>query len=307
MNNRKIDNSKIKVLNLFQYQGRSKSPLRYPGGKQRVIKYLKECFPKEYKEYREPFLGGGSVFLEVKSQQKCDKFWVNDLNKEVYFFWQQVQSNLPALVDRVASIKKESHNRDGRSLWIDLVYSNPQKSGFIDIEKLTPLERAARFFVLNRTTFSGTIECGGYSQYAFDKRFTDSSVERLAQMSGTFNEAQITCVDYSEMLLDGGSDVFTFLDPPYHKNRNSRLYGRKGGLLHLLFDHALLAENLKKCQHQWLLTCDDCKTIRDLFSFANIKEFEIRYSINNVDKQFITPNRELLISNYDFTGMYLMS
>ena len=290
-----------KILNLFQHQGRYKSPLRYPGGKQRVIKYLKKCFPKKYKEYREPFLGGASVFLDVSSQKKCKSFWINDLNTEAYYFWQQVQSNLPALVDLVSRIKKWSQGKDGRSLWIDLVYSDPGKSGFIDIESLTPLERAARFFVLNRTTFSGTIECGGYSQYAFDKRFTDSSIQRLAQMSNSFDGTQITNVDYSEMLLDGDKNIFTFLDPPYFKNRNSRLYGRKGGLLHLLFDHSLLAENLKKCQHQWLLTCDDCETIRDLFSFANIKPFEIHYSINNVNAQVVTPNQELLISNYDFS------
>lgn len=290
-----------KILNLFQHQGRYKSPLRYPGGKQRVIKYLKQCFPEKYKEYREPFLGGASVFLEVYSQKKCKSFWVNDLNTEAYYFWQQVQSNLPALVDLVAIIKERSQGKDGRSLWIDLVYSDPDKSGFIDIESLTPLERAARFFVLNRTTFSGTIECGGYSQYAFEKRFTDTSIERLAQMTDSFDGAEITNVDYSEMLLDGDKNIFTFLDPPYFKNKNSRLYGRKGGLLHRLFDHSLLAENLKKCQHQWLLTCDDCETIRGLFSFANIKPFEIHYSMNNVKAQVITPNQELLISNYDFT------
>jgi DNA adenine methylase len=290
-----------KILNLFQHQGRYKSPLRYPGGKQRVIKYLKKCFPEKYKEYREPFLGGASVFLEVYSQKKCNSFWVNDLNTEAYYFWQQVQSNLPALVNLVATIKKQSHGKNGRSLWIDLVYSDPDKSGFIDIESLTPLERAARFFVLNRTTFSGTIECGGYSQYAFEKRFTDTSIERLAQMTNSFDGAEITNVDYSEMLLDGDKNIFTFLDPPYFKNKNSRPYGRKGGLLHLLFDHSLLAENLKKCQHQWLLTCDDCETIRGLFSFANIKPFEIHYSMNNVKAQVITPNQELLISNYDFT------
>ena len=38
-----------------------KSPLRYPGGKSRAIKILKDYFPKNFSEYREPFFGGGSV------------------------------------------------------------------------------------------------------------------------------------------------------------------------------------------------------------------------------------------------------
>ena len=44
-----------------------KTPLRYPGGKSRALVKLFQFIPdlKSYKEYREPFIGGGSVALEI--------------------------------------------------------------------------------------------------------------------------------------------------------------------------------------------------------------------------------------------------
>ena len=45
-----------------------KTPLRYPGGKSRAAKYLIGQFPTDIKQYREPFLGGGSVALHVSKK-----------------------------------------------------------------------------------------------------------------------------------------------------------------------------------------------------------------------------------------------
>ena len=42
-----------------------KTPLRYPGGKSRAVTKMGIYFPnlRNYTEYREPFLGGGSVAI----------------------------------------------------------------------------------------------------------------------------------------------------------------------------------------------------------------------------------------------------
>ena len=55
-----------------------KSPLRYPGGKSRALKYLTTKTPQSFKEFREPFLGGGSMFIEMKQKHPEAKFWIND-------------------------------------------------------------------------------------------------------------------------------------------------------------------------------------------------------------------------------------
>ena len=63
-----------------------KSPLRYPGGKSRALKRILPLIP-EFEEYREPMVGGGSVFFAVKQKWPDKKYWINDKNKELYLFW----------------------------------------------------------------------------------------------------------------------------------------------------------------------------------------------------------------------------
>ena len=67
-----------------------KSPLRYPGGKSRVAEILVNQFPK-FDEYREPFLGGGSVFIETKRRFADKIFRINDAYFDLFKFWQQTQ------------------------------------------------------------------------------------------------------------------------------------------------------------------------------------------------------------------------
>ena len=65
-----------------------KTPLRYPGGKSRALSKLFQYLPdlKDYDEYREPFLGGGSVALEVSKRYPHLDIWVNDLYEPLYNF-----------------------------------------------------------------------------------------------------------------------------------------------------------------------------------------------------------------------------
>ena len=72
-----------------------KTPLRYPGGKSRALSKLLQYIPdlKEFEEYREPFLGGGSVALEVSKRYPRLEIWVNDLYEPLYNFWREVQDH----------------------------------------------------------------------------------------------------------------------------------------------------------------------------------------------------------------------
>ncbi len=65
------------------------TPLRYPGGKARAVKILVPLIP-EFREYREPFVGGASVFLALRQMypdKKSKTYWINDLNTDLYHFW----------------------------------------------------------------------------------------------------------------------------------------------------------------------------------------------------------------------------
>ena len=168
----------------------------------------------------------------------------------------------------------------------------------VDVKTLTEFERAVRFFVLNRITFSGVVESGGYSQHAFEGRFTESSIERVAKMGNILEGVKITHLDYRELLKDGNKEVFTFLDPPYFKATKSRLYG-KNGILHTEFNHDDFAREVKKCKHSWLITYDDSPEIRKNFSLAHVYEWELQYGMNNYKQGKAEKGNELFISNYE--------
>jgi len=265
-----------------------KSPLRYPGGKSKAIDQILPLIQNDFSEFREPFVGGGSVFIATKQRIKHNAvFKINDLNYDLYCFWIYVKNNLFELVEEISRIRKNT--TDGKELFKFYTENDRQWTDF---------DRAVRFFVLNRITFSGTVDSGGYSQQAFERRFTHSSIDRIKSLSPILKDVQIFHGDYEELLFQEGENVFIFLDPPYLESTKSRLYGKRG-FLHTSFDHERFADNMRKCNHKWLITYDDNPEIRDLFDFANIYEWELQYGMNNYKQEKAEKGRELFISNYE--------
>ena len=260
-----------------------KTPLRYPGGKSKAIKFLAPYIP-EFKEFREPFVGGGSMFIYLAQKFPNTNMWINDFNSSVSLFWYNLKSS-PDLLACLVQAAKDS-GISGKDLY------NIKKN-----EISYGLDKAVRFFILNRITFSGCAESGGYSQNVFEKRFTQSYIDRLKALPPLLKNVKVTSEDYQLLLEEKGEDVFIFLDPPYLSATKSKLYGKNGDL-HTSFDHNRLANSLKECKHKWMMTYDDCEEIRDLYSFANIIPWKLQYVMNNVNKKECKKGGELLISNY---------
>lgn len=265
-----------------------KSPLRYPGGKSRAIKQIMPLVP-EFKEFREPMVGGGSVFFALKQKFPNRKFWINDVNYELYIFWKICRDDINGLLKTINEFKTKFKN--GRELY---------KFLFEKKDTFTEVQKAARFFILNRITFSGLAESGGYAPNAFKERFTESSIKRLIKTSELLKNTKITNEDYEKSLTEPGEEVFIFLDPPYISKTHSKLYG-KDGVLHTGFDHTRFAEEMKKCKHKWLITYDDSPEVRKLFSFAEgrIIKFQLQYGMNNFKQRHAEKGKELFIMNYD--------
>lgn len=262
-----------------------KSPLRYPGGKSRAVNRI-AALVAEFKEFREPFVGGGSVFVYLKQKFPEKRFWVNDIYPELYFFWKYCQKDVNAVIEQVCKWRTEFPV--GKALHQFLL---------ANIDSFDENKKASAFFVFNRVTFSGTTEAGGYSEQAFKGRFTDSSIERLKGFAHLLSNTNITNQDYQAVIEAPGENVFLFLDPPYYSATKSALYG-KNGKLHKVFDHERFVNVLKNCQHQWLLTYDDSPYVRELYGFANILAWDLTYGMRNVNKDSNQIGKELFISNY---------
>lgn len=262
------------------------SPLRYPGGKSRAALQLADNFP-DFQEYREPFFGGGSVFFQAKKTSHKEIFWVNDLNSRLISFWVTARDSIDELLYEVIRLRNQYTN-DGKSLYMHLKN---------EYETDSVVRTAVRYFILNRITFSGLTDSGGYSNEAFQKRFTDSSLEKLRGVSDMLKNVRITNLDYSELLFQDGDDVFLFLDPPYYSQRESKLYGTNGDL-HIDFNHELFATLVAKCKHKWMITYDDHPFIRELYEDFFITNSSLQYGLiqkNGRSKR----GHELMITNYD--------
>ena len=271
-----------------------KSPLRYPGGKSKALKRILPLIP-QYDEFREPMVGGGSVFFALKQNYPNKKYWINDINPELFYFWKYCKEKPDELISEIKKIKQKYN--DGSKLY---KYLKLQKEG------LTELQRATRFFILNRISFSGLVESGGYSKQAFKKRFTESSIERISIASEILQDVKITNLDYWDVVKNRGKNTFIFLDPPYMSNKEAKLYGEKG-VLHSNFKHDRFAKHIKKSNHKWLITYDDCSGVQKVYNFANsaelnIQGWKLQYGVNNgihnLQQKKARVGNELFIFNY---------
>lgn len=269
-----------------------KTPLRYPGGKSRTVDTLLQYVPK-FTEYREPFVGGGSLFLSLKEMFPKKKFWINDLYKELYYFYKYCKNRPKEVIDEVKTIKASNKEEDGKSLF-SFLKDKIMSRGVLQVKK------AAYFFIINRISFSGTTLSGGFSQTAYEKRFTDTCIDRLSDFCGMLRKnTRITNMDYEKVVMKDGKNVFIYLDPPY-AIENGALYGRNGDL-HKSFDHERFANILKNCKHKWMITYNDCDYIRNLFNFATIIPFEASYGMKNVRKDkenIVQKGKEIIIKNF---------
>lgn len=265
-----------------------KSPLRYPGGKTRSAELITSYFP-EYDEYREPFVGGCSIFLMMKDRYPDKKYWINDLYDELYAFLHTCRYDSRQLISAIKIIKED--NKDGRKL-----FDQYKK----EIGTYTDnLDKAIAFFIINRISFSGTTFSGGYSETAFKERFTDTSIKRLEEFCKILKpRLRVTNYDYSKVLNKKGDNIFIYCDPPYHVAEKSGLYGNNGDL-HRGFDHERFANEIKNCKHKWCISYDNTDYIRNLYDGYRIVDFENTYGMKNVNPDNINQKgKEILIMNY---------
>ncbi|MBN8785894.1 MAG: DNA adenine methylase [Terrimonas sp.] len=247
-----------------------KSILRYPGGKTRATSFLLPFFPKNLKTIFSPFIGGGSVELALAA--KGIKVYGYDIFNPLVEFWQCALEKPGALADEVEK------------------YIPLAKDAFYTLQQThttlkTKLQRAAAYYVLNRSSFSGSTLSGGMSPG--HPRFTKTAIERLRSFHNP--NIVIAKADFKTSLLKHAPD-FAYLDPPYLiKNA---LYGKKGNA-HKDFDHEGLAEILSK-RDKWILSYNDCDDIRKLYSKFKMVTPDWKYGMSK-DKS----SKELLILSDD--------
>ena len=187
-----------------------KSPLRYPGGKSRACTKMDSYFPdlRNYDEFREPFLGGGSVSIHITKKYPNLDIWVNDLYEPLVNFWQQLQMFGEDMANILATLKSQHNTPDKAKILF-----NDAKISINDLHQ-TSIDRAVAFYIVNKCSFSGLTESSSFSPQASNANFSMRGIEKLPVYSKIIEKWRITNYSY-DYLMNGNMGAFMYLDPPY--------------------------------------------------------------------------------------------
>jgi DNA adenine methylase len=293
-----------------------KTPLRYPGGKSKATGKMDPYFPdlEAYKEYREPFLGGGSVAIHITKKYPDLDIWVNDLYEPLYNFWCELRDRPNELHSLLMDTKEKYPDPDPEEVKKEKVkkaddkdYKGtlfyPAKDLFhksVEIANGTEssaLERAAAFYVANKCSFSGLTSSSSFSQQASVSNFSTRGIEKLPEYGKLIKDWKITNKSYEEMLVDD-KKTFIYLDPPYDIKDN--LYGNNGSM-HKGFDHDKFAIDCDNFTAPQLVSYNSDQLVKDRFKNWNAAEFNLTYTMRSVGEYMRDQKqrKELLLFNYD--------
>ena len=276
-----------------------KTPLRYPGGKSRACTKLDQFFPdlRDYKEYREPFLGGGSVAIHITKKYPHLQVWVNDLYEPLVNFWKTLQDDGYALYKRLQELKSRYPDRgSAKGLFLEA-------KELVNDDSVSPLYRACAFYVINKCSFSGLTESSSFSAQASDSNFSMRGIEKLTGYSDIIKNWKISNLRYQELLSDD-KETFLYLDPPYEIGSN--LYGKKGSM-HKGFDHDGFATICDRFTSPQLISYNSSQLIKDRFKEYKTGEFDLTYTMRSVGEYMREQKerKELLLFNYEIEANVL--
>ena len=277
-----------------------KTPLRYPGGKSRACKKMEPFFPdlRDYSEYREPFLGGGSVAIHIAKKYPHLKITVNDLYEPLYNFWIQLQQFGTELKDILLEYKSLHPDPDtGRKLFLE-------SKQLVNDQTIDGLDRAARFYIVNKCSFSGLTESSSFSQQASNSNFTIRGIEKLPNYQEIISGWNINQYSYEYLMKENIHDgIFMYMDPPYDIKDN--LYGKKGSM-HKSFDHDKFATDCEEHNNiKMLISYNSDQLVKNRFKDWKASEFKLTYTMRSVGEYMREQKtrKELLLFNYN-TGVF---
>jgi len=243
------------------------SPFRYPGGKFYARKLILE-YVLDRPVYVEPFAGGGSIFF---AKEKARVNWLNDIDEELVNCYLVIRDRPYELIDKLAGepATKERHT----------YYKN-------HYQPQSDLERATRWFYLNRTSYSGIMKpesCyWGYGEkYSMRPENWPRNILRTSQK---LQNVKLTSWDFERVMWEIPNNAFVFVDPPYYSARQDNFYTHH----FTQEDHFRLKNTLRanSDRFQFLLTYDDVPKIREMYAWANaIDGKEWNYTVGRTDDQ----------------------
>jgi DNA adenine methylase len=274
------------------------SPLRYPGGKASLFKFLVDVVDLNDLrgcEYFEPYAGGAGAALRLLAAGAVSKIHLNDADRRISAFWQSVLDHTNSFVEKIESTQLTVDEWRKQKV----ISQSPARAKVLDLGFST--------FYLNRCNRSGVLSAGpigGYAQkgeWRMDVRFNREALIERVRSIGSMREAiTISSNDALEFLkkkLPRGparSKVLVYLDPPYVEQAR-RLYLNA----YENRDHASVAAHMRKQKVlPWVMSYDDCALVRSLYvDDCLVSNIPVKYSLNKkrVSNELLIAPRHIVL------------
>jgi DNA adenine methylase len=255
---------------------------------------MDQYFPdlRDYVEFREPFLGGGSVAIHISKKYPHLKIWVNDLYEPLVNFWMNLQMFGVELSEELKELKLKHNDPDSARV---LFLSSKER---INSRDCSPIDRAVAFYIVNKCSFSGLTESSSFSSQASVSNFSLRGIEKLPGYQEIISNWNINGYSYEYLMTNNLHDgIFMYLDPPYDIKDN--LYGKKGSM-HKSFDHDKFAADCDYHTMDMMISYNSDQLVKDRFKGWALAEYDLTYTMRSVGDYMHEQGKrkELLLMNY---------
>lgn len=256
------------------------SPLRYPGGKAKLARFVKAIILANNLsdgEYVEPFAGGAAVAMELLLQEYVSRVRINDISRPVHAFWKSLLTQTEDLCRRV------------RNTPLTVAAWDKQKAILLHPEDHEDLALGFATFYLNRTNRSGILNggiIGGRDQtgaWKIDARYNAAElIGRIQSIAKMRNRISLTKLDALRFLSAGvqrwPKNTLIYLDPPYYEKGRDLYYD-----FYNHDDHAKVAAFVKGSisRQSWIVSYDNATPIRKLYRGCERITYTVGYSARN--------------------------
>jgi DNA adenine methylase len=262
--------------------GDFKTPLRYPGGKQRLSPFIEEIIKENNINdchYVEPYAGGAGVGIQLLLTKKVKDIHLNDSDFGIYSFWHSVINQPEKLCRMILSA----------SMTVD--EWRKRKEIVKECDKRRILEIGFSVFYLNRCNRSGVLSAGvigGLDQsgnYKMDARFNRNDlirrIEAIARFKDNIHLTNFDAEYYIKNYIPNlPKNTLIYLDPPYYE-KGSELYLNA----YKKTDHARISQVIQsEINHNWVLSYDGVPDIVNLYKKRRHFLYDLQYSASKVYK-----------------------
>ncbi len=269
--------------------------LKWAGGKSQLLAQYTDLFPKTYRNYYEPFLGGGAVFFNLQPKRS----FLSDINLEVINVYRCIRDQVEEIITHL----HQHYLHHDESYYYDVRSRVEETAEWFWIGN--NVERAARILYLNKTCFNGLYRENSKGHFNVPiGRYKNPSIyapDLLRACAKQLKSARIEPVGFEDVLRRArSSNDFVYFDPPYHPLNQTSSFTSYTRYSFNEADQIRLRDTFERLRARGvhvMLSNSDCEFVRDLYSGFNIHTI---YASRHINSQGTKRGKitEVLVTSY---------